>query len=251
MLQPSRRRDLIALAPLAIGLLAWYVLFGRFGQHPDPQPDAANVLRDPVYVAWGLSQSAGGVIGVLGNAAIVVLVVALGLLGLAWRIVRPDATTVGVAAGLVGFYAVAGLTRAQLGLQQSGASRYIYPAAAMWLIVLADAARALPWRDTWRPALAACAFLAVFNNAVVLYEFGVAKTVQMQRATADLQALATMRNDPCLDPSAQVDPGVMPDVRPAVYYRAVDRYGEPAPPKRVAGGADYDNAVRNIRKPGC
>ena len=251
LLTPARRRDLLSLTPLAAGLLAWYVLFGRFGAHPNPQPDATNILRDPVYVAWGLSQSVGGVVGILGDLAVPILVVVVVLLAVAWRIRRPDAITVGVAAGLVAFYAVAGLTRAQLGLQQSGASRYVYPAAAMWLVILADAARVLPWRGTWRPVLAACAFLAVFNNAVVLYEFGLAKTFQMERAVADLQALRTMRNDPCLDPNAQVDARVMPDVRPAPYYVAVDHYGDPAPPKQGAAGDDYEAALASIRKPGC
>lgn len=250
-LTPARRHDLLALAALAVALLAWYVFFGRFGEHPTPQPDALNIVRDPVYVAWGLSQSLGGVIGVTGGVGVAILVVVIALLAVAWRLHRPDALAIGVAVGLIGFYAVAGLTRAQLGLQQSGASRYVYPAAALWLVVLADAARALPWRGTWRPALAACAFLAVFNNAVVLYEFGVAKTVQMQRATADLQALATMRNDPCLNPNAQVDPRVMPAVMPAPYYRAVDHYGDPASGTQVEDRDAFDAAVAAIRKPGC
>jgi len=248
---PARRRELLALTPLAAGLLAWYVLFGRFGEHPNPQPDATNLLRDPVYVAWGLSQSAGGLIGVTGNAGVVVLIVALALLVLAWRVHRPDATTIGVAVGLIGFYAVAGLTRAQLGIQQSGASRYIYPAAAMWLLVVADAARALPWRGTWRPALAACAFLACFNNAVVLYEFGVAKTVQMERAAADLQALTATRNDPCLDPNARPDLLVMPDAVASTYYRAVDHYGDPASGRPLEDRGAYDAARTALRKPGC
>ena len=72
--------------------------------------------------------------------------------------------------GFLAFFLVAGLTRAQLGWQQSGASRYVYVAALLWLILLAEVARSMPWRGTWRPALAALAFLACFNSAVVLVD---------------------------------------------------------------------------------
>src|SRR5467141_5385277 len=72
-----------------------------------------------------------------------------------------------------------------------------------------DAARDLPWRGTWRPALIACLFLACFSSSALLYTWAVAKTEQMHREAADLQALAVERADPCLDPSASVDPLVM------------------------------------------
>ncbi len=158
---------------------------------------------------------------------------------------------VGVAAGLLAFFLVAGTTRAQLGWDQSGASRYVYVAGVLWLVLLADAARDLPWRGTWRPALAALAFLAFFNSAVVLVEFGSAKTAQMLRAVADLQALDASRHHSCLDPAGRVDPLVMPDVLPAAYYRAIDRYGDPAAGKPIQDPNDFEVAVSNLRKPGC
>jgi hypothetical protein len=250
-LQSRRRGDMVGLVPLGVALTLWYLFFGRFGQHPNPQPSALNLLLDPVYAAWGLSQSAAALLGLSGWIGVPILLLALAALPIAWRRRPPDVATIAVAAGLLAFYLVAGLTRAQLGLQQSGASRYVYVAAVLWLMVLADAARGLPWRGTWRPALAACAFLAAFNSSVVLFEFGAAKTAQMQRATADLQALAAERNDPCLDPTGKVDLLVMPGVLPPAYYRAVDRYGDPAAGKPIVGRADFDVAVANLKKPGC
>jgi hypothetical protein len=250
-LTPGRRRDLLALVPLGVGLVAWYLGFGRFGQHPEPQPTAANLLLDPLYAAWGLSQGLAGVIGLGGWVGVALLAAVVAALAWRWRTHPPDAFVVAVAAGLLGFYLVAGLTRAQLGLQQSGASRYVYVAAVLWLILLADAAHALPWRGTWRPAVTACLFLASFNNAVVLYEFGLAKTVQMQRAVADLQALAVERTDPCLDETGKVDLLVMPEVLPSAYYRAVDRYGDPVAGVPVQDRADFEAARANLRKAGC
>jgi len=172
---------------------------------------------------------------------------------LAWHWWRhgADSFEIGAAAGLVAFYLVTGLTRAQLGVQQSGASRYTYIGAVLWLILLAGPARNLPWRGTWRPALTACLFLACFNSAVLLFEFSVAKTAQMERAVADLQALAAERGDPCLDPNGHSDLLVMPQVTARLYYRAVDRYGDPVAGIPVRDQSDFEAARANLRKAGC
>jgi hypothetical protein len=73
----------------------------------------------------------------------------------------------------------------------------------------------------------------------------------MQRAVADLQALTAERHDPCLDPAGKADLQVMPDVAPPAYYRAVDRYGDPAAGLAIRDRADFDVARANLRKPGC
>jgi hypothetical protein len=149
-------------------------------------------------------------------------------------------------------YIVVGLNRAQIGYQQSGSGRYVYEGAVFWLLLLADAARNIPWRGTWRPAIVACMFLACFNSGVLLYAYSAAKTEQMLREAADLQALAAERGNPCLDPTAIVDQLVMPQVTsPGAYYRAVDRYGDPAAGTPVVRGPDFERARANLLKPGC
>ena len=251
LLTPDRRRELLWFAAPAIGLAAWYVAFGRFGEHPNPQPTAANLVLDPIYTLWGLSQGVAGVIGAGGWIGYVLLAAAAAVLVWRWRAGRLDAFTAGIAAGLVIFFLVAGTTRAQLGWQQSGASRYVYVAGLLWIVLLGDAARDLPWRGTWRPALAACAFLAAFNGAVVLVEYTTAKTVQMQRAQADFQALAAMRSDPCLDPAGNADVLIMPGVAAADYYRAVDHYGDPVAGTQVRRQADFEAAKARLRRASC
>src|SRR5438105_1621941 len=82
LLTPARRRQLLWLAPVAVALVAWYVAFGRFGTHPNPQPTAANLLVDPLYVLWGLSQSVAGLIGEGGWVGVPLL--AAGSIALAW-----------------------------------------------------------------------------------------------------------------------------------------------------------------------
>jgi len=251
LLTTARRRDVLWLVPVGIGLAAWYVAFGRFGNHPNPQPTAGNLLLDPLYTLWGMSQSVAGLIGEGGWVGAAVLAAAVAALAWHWWRHGADSFEIGAAAGLVAFYLVTGLTRAQLGVQQSGASRYTYIGAVLWLILLAGPARNLPWRGTWRPALTACLFLACFNSAVLLFEFSVAKTAQMERAVADLQALAAERGDPCLDPDGHSDLLVMPQVTARLYYRAVDLYGDPVAGIPVHDQSDFEAARANLRKAGC
>ena len=249
---PSRRREVLWLAPVGVALAAWYIWFGRSGQPVAPGSLETNLAALPAYVAWGLASSAAGLVGLGGTIGLAVLAGAVGAIGLAWWRRPPDALALGVAAGLVAFYAVTGAARAQLGYGQAGAGRYVYVGAVLWLILLADAARHVPWRGTWRPALAALLFLACFNDAVVLFEYAVAKDVQMQREVADLQALDAMRGDPCLDPAGTPDPAVIPQVnRPSVYYRAVDLYGDPVAGIAIGDRADFEAARHRLRRAGC
>jgi hypothetical protein len=251
-LTPERRSDIAWLAPVAITLGVWYLTFGRSGAPPTPTSLVGNIAVLPLYALWGLGASVAGLIGEGGLFGPVMLVLALAALGFSWRRRPPDGFTIGIAAALIAFYVVIGLNRAQIGYQQSGSGRYVYEGAVFWLLLLADAARDLPWRGTWRPALVACVFLACFNSGVLLYAYSAAKTEQMLREAADLQALAVERKDPCLNPKAVIDPLVMPQVTsPAAYYRAVDRYGDPTAGMRAIRDADFDRAGNNLVKPGC
>jgi hypothetical protein len=252
VLDPARRRELLWFLPVAAAFATWYLAFGHSGKPSVPPGSAANVLVLPAYVAWGLAGSVGGIIGVTGAPALVVLVLAGGAIAFTWWRHRPDPLALGAAAGLITFYLLTGLTRAQLGYDQSASGRYIYIGAVFWLVLLADAARLLPWRGTWRPALAACLFLACFSGGVQLVAWGTAKTLLMQREIADLQALAAERTDKCLNPAGIPDRLVMPQVTiPALYYRAIDRYGDPTAGMAITYGVDFDNARRNLVLPDC
>jgi hypothetical protein len=247
----ARRRDLIWFAPIGVALAAWFVAFGR-GGGPGTPLSLGDIAVLPLYVLWGLGTSVGGLIGVSGWAGLAVLVLAALAVAYVWRRGGVDPFALGIAAGVVSFYAVTGVIRVQFGYQQSDASRYTYVAAVFWLLLLADAARRLPWRGTWRPALVACLFLACFNSGVLLFEFAAAKTIQMQRQVADFEALAAERGDPCLDPNGAVDPLVMPvETSPALYYRAIDKFGDPSAGLPVVDRADFDQARANLQAPSC
>jgi len=252
LLTPGRRRDLAWLSPVAVALLAWYIAFGRFGVHPNPQPAPGNVLVDPLYAAWGLGQSAAALVGKGGQYGPPALIAAVGVIAWRWKRHGADPFAISVAVALVAFYLITGLTRAQLGYHQSGASRYVYIGAVLWLILLSDAARGLPWRGSWRPALLALVFVAWFSSSVLLFSFAIARPVVMEQQVADYFALAAMRSDPCLDPDGAVDRLVMPvETRPALYYRAVDRYGDPRAGRPLLDNASYEAGVRHLRKADC
>jgi hypothetical protein len=249
---PASRKDLLWLLPVAAALAAWYIAFGRSGQAPNPPPTMSNVYFLPLYAIWGLGASVAGLVGVSGIAGLACLALATGAIAFSWRHRGPDPLALGVAAGLLAFYVLTGATRAQLGYEQAGAGRYVYVGAVFWLILLADLARRLPWYGTWRPALVACVFLGCFNSSVLLVEYAAAKTQLMAREVADLQALSAVRADPCLDPSGAVDRLVMPQVTdPALYYRAIDRYGDPSAGLPVTDRVDFDRARLNLVSGGC
>ena len=248
---PGRRRDLWWLVPVAVALMAWYLAYGRGGVEPVPPPSFANLTLMPVYLVWGVGSGAAALIGESGWAGPVLLVPAAAAVAWTWRRNGADPLALSVAAALIAFYIVTGATRAQLGYQQSASGRYVYEGALFWLILLTDAARNLPWRGTWRPALTACLFLACFNSGVLLVTYAAAKTAQMEREAGDLQALAAERADPCLNPNGAVDLLVMPQVtRPADFYRAVDLYGFPAASVPIDQAA-LRAAKVNLRKLGC
>jgi hypothetical protein len=252
VLTPARRRELVWLVPVGVALVVWYVAFGHSAKQTVPPPSAANIFIVPAYFAWGMAGSVGGIIGVTGAPALIVLLLGAGAIGFAWWRHRPDPLALAVAAGLVTFYVLTGLNRAQLGWSQGAAGRYVYIGAVFWLILLADAARLLTWRGTWRPALVACVFLACFNNGILLFEWGSAKTLLIQREIADLQALGVERSDMCLDPSGAPDRRVIPDLtNPALYYRAIDLYGDPTAGLSITDRADFENARRNLVRSGC
>jgi len=252
IISPSRRRDVVWFVPVAIALAAWYVAFGRSGAATVPPSSFSNVFLLPAYVAWGLAGAAGGTIGLTGVPALVVLIVGVTAVGFAWWRERPDALSIGAVAGLLTFYVVTGLARAQLGFEQAASGRYVYVGAVFWLILLAGASRRLPWAGTWRPVLAALVFLACFNSSVLLLAYAAGKTAVMQREIADLQALAVERSDGCLNPLGAADPLVMPYItNPALYYRAVDRYGDPTDGLPITDRVDFDRARANLTRSGC
>jgi hypothetical protein len=250
-LTPARRRDLLWFAPTAIALGVWFVVFGR-NYEPTTPVTPADLPSLPLYVTWGVGSGAGGLIGVSGIAGLAVLALAAIAVVVTWIRGARDVFRVGIVAGLVSFYAVTGLIRVQLGFQQSGAARYTYIGAVFWMLLLADSARYLPWRGAWRPLLVVAVLASCVSNSFLLYAAAGDRTNIMKTQIADLQALAAVRGDRCLEAGGAVDPLVMPaETDPALYYRAIDRYGDPSAGRPVTDRAAFDRGRANLLQPGC
>jgi hypothetical protein len=249
----ERRKGLVWFVPLAAALGVWYVAFGYVNAAPtDPPASAANVFRLPAYALWGLAGSVAGTIGVTGAAALPVFALAAGAIAFTWWRHHPDAASLGVLAGLVSFYLMTGLTRAQFGPWQAMSERYVYVGAVLWLVLLADPAGHLPWRGPWRLALATLLMLVCLNGGALLVTGAAARVGIMQRVVADMQALRLERSGHCLDPSGRVDPRQMPPVTsPLVYYRAIDRYGDPTAGLPITDRNDLNSARRNLLRSDC
>lgn len=250
-LMRERWAQILWFVPVGLAFAAWYVAFGRFGEHPNPQPTAANIFLVPGYAAWGVAQSAAAVIGEAGWIGVPISVLTVVAAAWGWWKTR-DPFLVAIAAAMLAFFVVAGSTRAQLGYAQSASSRYMDVGALFWILLLAAPARYVPWGGRWRPVLVALVFLACFNSAVLLLSFGIARTVLMERQVADFYALAAERSDPCLNPNGAVDLFVMPvETQPAAYYRAIDLYGDPRYTQPLLDRASYEAGMANLRRPGC
>lgn len=250
-LTPDRRREMLWFAPTAVALAVWFLAFGRTYEPATPV-EAADLAALPLYVIWGVGSGVAGLGGASGVAGLALLALAALAVVLSWIRGARDAFRLGIVAGLVSFYAVTGLIRVQLGYQQSGASRYTYIGAVLWVLLLADSARYLPWRGAWRPAFVICVMVACISNSVLLYTSAVARTATMQTQIADLQALAAVRGDRCLNPDGAVDALVMPaETNPARYYRAIDKYGDPSAGLPITDRVDFDHGHANLLKPGC
>jgi hypothetical protein len=249
----ERRIGLIWFVPLVAAFAAWFAVFGYVNTTPtDPPASATNVLRLPAYSAAGLAGSVAGIIGVTGTLAFPMLALAALAIGFTWWRHHPDPLAMSVLVGLISFYLMTGLTRAQLGPWQAMSQRYVYVGAVLWLILLADVVRLLPWRGPWRLALASCLVLTCLNSGALLVSSAAVKTKVMQRVVADMQALDLERSNKCLDPAGIVDRRWLPPVTsPGLYYRAIDRFGDPVAGLPIADRADVENARRHLLRLDC
>jgi hypothetical protein len=94
--------------------------------------------------------------------------------------------------------------------------------------------------------------LTCLNSGALLVSSAAVKAKVMQRVVADMQALAIERSDKCLDPAGIVDRRWLPPVTsPGLYYRAIDRFGDPVAGLPIADRADFENARRHLLRLDC
>jgi hypothetical protein len=138
-LDPPRWRRLWVVLPATVAFGAWYVAIGSasISIHRDPFT-LAGLQQLPSYVVTGASYAFGRLTGwgeQVGLVLFVVLGIATALHVSGHRRLR--AAAIAGFAGLIAQYAITGTVRAQLGLHQATASRYVYVAAILILIATA------------------------------------------------------------------------------------------------------------------
>jgi hypothetical protein len=149
--------------PVAVNI-AWYVVIRPQQTLPTT---GHGLLLIPAFVARGLSATANGAVGVwwTGTALLIVL---LGWTLRRWRAVAPIAWS-GVAGSFI-LFAVVGVGRVALGVDQATTSRYLYLAAALLMPAVAlGLTAAARQRLAWQVAILLVVAVSTAHGAVVLY----------------------------------------------------------------------------------
>ncbi len=232
LLDRSRRRRLAALAPAVVAYLAWFLLIGRAHAGVHRSPFSPGALRQLVtFVPFGIGAALVGLFGLSLKYSEIGLAALAGLLVAAWGPPRPlpPPRVVAALAGLLAEFALIGLVRAQFGDQEAGSARYVYIAAVFLLIVITDAAGALPWRGLWRVGLVVLAGLALIWSGFHLVTAARAKADLFARQQAELATLWAIRDAPDLNRQAVVEPETMPQVSVRAYLDDRRLLGSTAP----------------------
>jgi hypothetical protein len=246
LLDPRRRRFLLALAVPIVAVFLWLLTYGAGVFDSIGSLRSADTPGGPRYVeslaafvSWGLQATAGGVIGA-GPIGAALLPVFATLLGWRWyRQGRLESWQVGMTAGLLAWFLLTGLGRAQNGPTAAGESRYVYVGVVFLLPLLAHMVRELPWRRLWRPALTAAFVLSLLGNIVQLWDRALVEpwsntqpanaTEVIRTENAELQTVEVFRGAPDMAMNRSLDPSTMPQLSAASYFAAIDELGSPVP----------------------
>lgn len=236
------RRLWIVVVP-AVLYAAWYVEYARGTTATDAI--GSNVAAVPGYVVRAAAAAAGALVGVTGGPAWIVAAVAAVVLLAA--VVRCGSTPrlLALAALLLAFWVLAGLTRAQL--HAAGSSRYLYVGAAFLLLGAAELAP--PARRRPRAALGVVAVVALLGGAANVVHL-LHGTAFLRRSSvtlrAQLGALEALRAP--IPPGFQPAPDTAVDILAGPYRAAVAALGSPAdsPSQLASAPADARTAADRV-----
>jgi hypothetical protein len=242
-LDPKRRVLLLALVVPVVAFIAWYVAFDT-GTLSGTPGVTTELLRGPTglalitglaaFVLTGIQATAIAVFGLGGQTGVAALALPAVLAVLiAWSWVRQgkvESWQLGMVAGLITFFLLTGLGRLQFGVNYASQTRYLYAGAVFLLPLIAHAARELPWRGTWRPAIALAFSLAVFANAFQLQAAARSQVEFMTVENAELQTVEFFRGAPDMALGSLIDDRTMWALHAGEYLAARDDLGSPVSP---------------------
>lgn len=259
------RSYLPGIVTVGVLYVGWFLWYGRSGLDATRPPFSLEGLGSVLaFVEGGMAKAIGSVtaLGIeSGRVLAVVLLVALGSAWLRGRTI--PALTIASLSGLATEFVLIALARAHLGADQASASRYVYPAAMLVLIIVGSmlGAPSSPRIARRRLVLIPLAVAVVFTNVIDLragrdYFLGVARetravigyardyadspAVPDDRSLFPLPTVARLRQlvDDLGDPSVAVGRGPYPSAEPAERDRAL---------LRVVGGASVAAAPGPMR----
>ncbi len=233
VLQRRRSRDLwIVAAPILLYATWWLA-------------HAQSVATNGSLIAFMFHAAAGGASSLAGLATVNAVtgsvdyggwgrsLLALGVLGLGWRLVRlrtvpPRVLTLVVMA--LAFWFVAGLGYASLGsgvpTAHGNESPYLYVSAVLILLLLVEAAHGLSFSLTARVIVSVAVIGAILSNLGALREGSLRLRAEAQLTRAELSALEITR--PTISPSYAPGGLIPATVTASAYFAAQRALGSPA-----------------------
>jgi hypothetical protein len=222
------RRWKLLIAPVVLYGL-WYVAYGT-----GSGITGSNILATPRYVAEAAANASAALVGLdvnWGRTLILGFVVAAVLVlrrvaGVPWRVVA-------LTAAPLAFWALTGLTRAQL--NEPGAPRYLYPGALLVLLLAIELARGL------RPGRGLLIAAAVLVPLIMVSDAGAlrggVRSLRSFHAALSGALTATEIAGNRLPADFLPAPGVAPQVHAGPYLAAVRDFGSAGWPRGELAGA--------------
>jgi hypothetical protein len=230
----DRRRAWIFLAPIVLYGI-WYLNYNLHPIRTGPlEPGQAPEFAFH-HVAASLSALVGLPLGVetqrYGYHRVIELLAYCGVLAAIYLFVRRvtrrglfTARVAMVVTALIAFYALTGVARAYSG--DWYASRYVYPAAVLIVVLIAELTRGVTLsRRALHVAIAAALCIAILN-AHWLYQDGSGRRDDTQTFAAELGALDLARQH--VPRNLLIDAKRVPWLRAGAYFEATDALGSPA-----------------------
>lgn len=203
LLDPVLRIRATWLSVPATLYLAWYLTFGRGGlERAELADPVASLAFAGEAIAFAFARFSG--LDELGSTPINGLVIGVLLGTVAWATIRGRLPPLAIAglAGIAAMYLAIGLVRAEVDPGFAYRSRYVYVAAFLLVVAVADLLGAL--RVTWRPP--SLMALALVTSLLVATNFD-----KLVRDQADYQFRADLTREYLrLIPDHQIDVEALP-----------------------------------------
>jgi hypothetical protein len=228
-LDRRRRHELWWLAIPLLVYTTWFLSYGRGGYAGEINPQHAILLLH--FVPRQIVAVAAGIIGVGDvwrkpvEAALVLLTAYAAVRVLLARAI--DGRLIAAGLALIGEGVITGLARADLGIQQAEAQRYVYVGEVFLLIAGAELLAAVKWSNVVRTAVIVLGTLAVHNNVNALVAFAAYEESESNVRTAELATVDLFKGAPSANLDGRLDESRLYHLTPRRYLAITSVLGSP------------------------